>query len=262
MAIIWSKEVGDKLYQVRTAGQSVRLYKDGVFHSQWNPARPLAGGVWDLLFIPALFSTQSVARVLVLGVGGGACLRLYRQLLQADEVVGVELDPVHLQVARKFFGLTDAGVTLECADAIDWVANYRGAKFDVVVEDLFTECDGEPVRVAEATAAWFASLLGMLNPDGILIINFEDARQMRQSIENYEKAAGKPVLAYQFSQPSYGNCVCAFLSSDEKPAALRRRLEAIMASYPAARQSAQRFRVRRVVSEMTNRVKQLQHRKM
>ena len=55
MAIVWSKVVGDSQYEVRTAGQSIRLYKDGVFHSQWNARRPLAGGVWDLLFIPALF---------------------------------------------------------------------------------------------------------------------------------------------------------------------------------------------------------------
>ena len=248
MAIIWSKVVRDELYQVRTAGESIRLYKSGVFHSQWNPVRPLAGGVWDLLFIPALFASQPSSRVLVLGVGGGACLKLYRQLLKADEVVGVELDRVHLQVARQFFGLTDPRVKLVCADALDWVAGYCGAKFDIVVEDLFTESSGEPMRVAPATDAWFASLLKMLNPEGILIINFEDAKQMRQSIKPYEKAAGKSALAYQFSQPSYGNCVCAFLSSEEKPATLRARLEEVMESYPASRQSAQRFRVRRVIS--------------
>lgn len=246
MAIVWSKIVGDSHYEVRTAGQSIRLYKSGVFHSQWNPDRPLAGGVWDLLFIPVLFLDLRISRVLVLGVGGGASIKLYRQLLDVDEVVGVELDRVHLQVARKFFAVRDSRVKLECANALDWVADYRGEPFDVVVEDLFTEQDGEAVRVAAADAAWFAALLNLLKPGGILIINFEDAAQMRRSMPFYASAAGRQPIAYQFGQPSYGNCVCAFLPADLKPAALRGRLDQILAPYPASRKSAQRFRVRRV----------------
>ena len=70
MAIVWSRSAGGNQYEVRSAGQSIRLYKNGVFHSQWNPNRPLAGGVWDLLFIPALFADRQISRVLVLGVGG------------------------------------------------------------------------------------------------------------------------------------------------------------------------------------------------
>ncbi len=247
MAIVWSRTTGGSHYEIRSAGRSVRLYKNGVFHSQWNPARPLAGGVWDLLFIPALFANQPVSSVLVLGVGGGACLRLYRQLLDVSKVVGVELDQIHLQVAARFFGLNDRHVKLHCADALEWVPQYRGSGFDVVVEDLFTERDGEPERVAQADEVWFAALLRLINPGGILIVNFEDAAQMRASIPAYERVVKAPALAYQFSQPSYGNCVCAFLSSPQKPAALRARLEQVMTPFPAARKSAQRFRVRRVV---------------
>ena len=97
MAVVWETVERGHHYQVRTAGRSVRLYKNDVFHSQWNESRPLSGGVWDLLFLPALFRpTGSVKRVLVLGVGGGAVIRQYLTLLPVEQIVGIELDPVHI----------------------------------------------------------------------------------------------------------------------------------------------------------------------
>ena len=55
MAILWSRQIAGVNYQVRTAGQTRRLYTDGVFHSQYHPGRMYTGGVWDLLMMPALF---------------------------------------------------------------------------------------------------------------------------------------------------------------------------------------------------------------
>jgi len=130
----------------------VRLYKNKVFHSQWNDTRPLSGGVWDLLFLPSLFlPADSVKRILLLGVGGGAVIRQYLSFLTVEEVVGVELDPLHIKIARDYFGVNQPNVVLLQADAIEWVTSYRGPKFDVVIEDLFTEKEGEPVRVADAS---------------------------------------------------------------------------------------------------------------
>ena len=90
-------------YQVRTAGRTRRLYTNGVFHSQYNPANPVTGHVWDLLMIPAFFhAPDSVQRVLVLGVGGGAVIGLLRRFVSPAAVVGFELSPLHVFVARRF----------------------------------------------------------------------------------------------------------------------------------------------------------------
>ena len=42
MAILWQQTIDGNHYEVRTAGGSVRLYRNGVNHSQWNPKRPLS----------------------------------------------------------------------------------------------------------------------------------------------------------------------------------------------------------------------------
>jgi len=180
MAIVWEKQTIGGHYQVRHAGGSIRLYKDGVFHSQWNDKRPLSGGVWDLMFLPSLFvPTDSLTRILVLGVGGGAVIRQYLEFLPFEKIVGVELDPIHLQVAKQHFGIRSKRVELIEADALSWVDNYRGEPFDLVIEDLFTEVSGEPVRVAEAAAFWFEQLASLVRPGGTLVVNFEEAAQLR-----------------------------------------------------------------------------------
>ncbi len=250
MAVIWQKTVEENHYEVRMAGNSIRLYKNRVFHSQWNPHRPLSNGVWDLLFLPALFFPKAtIKRVLLLGVGGGAVINQFTTLLGPEKVVGVELDPVHLKIANEHFCVSQASVDLRLADAVDWLRNYRGEKFDFIIEDLFIEQDGEPVRAIEATQLWFSSLLKHLSIDGTLVINFEDSRQMRDSSAAYLEAKGKrPDIRYQLNQPAYGNSVCAYMGSAVSPATLRQNLEATLGGYPECRANGQRFRLRKVVS--------------
>ena len=119
--------------------------------------------------------------MLVLGVGGGAVIRQYLTLLPVEQIVGIELDPVHIMVAREHFGVNHDSAELICADAVQWAQSYNGPGFDVVIEDLFTELDGEPVRVKKTSSSWFRQLRKLLNKDGTLIINFEDPAQLRSS---------------------------------------------------------------------------------
>jgi len=248
MAVLWTKTVGSDRYEVRNAGSSIRLYKNRVFHSQWNPDRPLSNGVWDLLFLPALFLPPgSVKSVLLLGVGGGAVINQFVHLLAPEHVVGVELDEQHLKIARRFFSVRHESVELHCADAITWLRQYDGPPFDVIIEDLFIERDGEPERVMDADEYWFSDLLQHLTDEGVLVINFEDPQQMRRSGDAYRAVLnGREDIRYQFSQPTYGNSVCAYLSLPSTPAFLREQLTDVLLPFAANRRAGQNFRVRRV----------------
>ncbi|WP_455210375.1 spermidine synthase, partial [Kaarinaea lacus] len=145
MALLWSEQSGGTRYEVRTAGNSLRLYTDGVFHSQYNPTNPITGSVWDLLFLPAFFyPPQRIKRVLVLGVGGGAVMRQLLHFVDPDEIVGVELNATHLMLAKKYFGLRRKKITLIEDDAVQWMRHYRGDKFDMIIDDVFAEQDGSP----------------------------------------------------------------------------------------------------------------------
>ncbi len=230
MAVIWQKNVKGVDYQVRSAGATRRLYTDGVYHSQFNPRQPVGGSVWDLLMLPAFFHTPGqLKRVLVLGVGGGAVIRQLDHFLALEQVVGVELNPVHLNVAKRFFGVKGRHIELIQADAIEWLKRYRGPKFDLIIDDLFGEVDGEPERVVEADASWFKVLSRPLAKDGTLVINFDTPAGLKTSAWFTDKITHQYFTqAYQFTTPLYHNCIGAFTQQ----ATSRRQFEEHLGSYP------------------------------
>lgn len=213
MALVWEKRAAGVHYAVRRAGNSLRLYTNGVLHSQYNPSRLLTGSVWDLLLLGAYFLPPArVRRVLVLGVGGGAVIRQLLALFPQAEITGVELNPVHLQVARRFFGLRDARVTLHAGDAIAWLALYDGEPFDLVIDDLFGERDGEPCRAVRADADWFDLLGCHVAPRGVLTMNFASAAEVRASDWGRGgEAARRFPGAVSLSTPTCENRVVSFL---------------------------------------------------
>jgi len=212
---------------VRSAGNSRRLYTNGVFHSQYNPKQPVTGNVWDLLMLPAFFHPQQVRRVLVLGVGGGAVIRQLNHFLRPEQIVGVELNPVHLEVARDYFDVEADNVELHEADAIWWLRQYRGERFDLIIEDLFTDQDGEPERVIAADGPWLRRLLKQLTPQGTLVINFGSGKELRESAWFGETTLRDKFPAlFKLTTPLYENAIGAYLRQPAEGRELRHNLAA------------------------------------
>jgi spermidine synthase len=229
MALLWERRVAGTLYQVRNAGRTLRLYTNGVFHSQYNPGRPVTGSVWDLLLLPAFFfAPGELRRVLVLGVGGGAVIRQLQRFAGPELITGVELSAVHLSVARRFFGVRGRSVSLVQADAVDWVRRYRGPRFDMIVDDLFADFDGEPQRAVFADAAWVGSLLDCLAPQGVIVSNFTSAPELEVSAYRLDPACRTRFrAAFQLSTAQNHNAVGAFLAREANVRRLRRRVQAV-----------------------------------
>ena len=226
MAVIWAKTKNETHFEVRRAGRSVRLYTNGVFHSQYNPSNPISGTVWNLLFLPAFLRPPgAIRRALVLGVGGGAVIRLLHHYIRPEQIIGVELDPTHLYIARRFFGITQRRADLVEADAVHWLHRYKGPKFDLIVDDLFGEVDGEPVRAVEANRAWLEKLSTHLAEDGVLVMNFVSTRGLRDTSRMLQETVPtRFASAFRLSLPAYENAVGAFISQQLAARQLRQRL--------------------------------------
>ncbi len=242
MALLWQKRAGGVRYEVRSAGRTVRLYTNGVLHTQYNPSRLLTGSVWDLLLLGALaLPGFTPRRILVLGVGGGAVVHQLLQLFPAAQVTGVELNPVHVAVARRFFGLRDARVELVCDNAVTWLAMHDGEPFDLVIDDLFGDVDGVPCRAVAADSDWMDLLAGALARQGVLVMNFAGARELRACAWHADRALRRRFPAgLVFATPTCENRVVTFLPRDVGTAALRAACQA----EPRLRQALQRHRVR------------------
>ena len=212
MAVEWERVTKATHYQVRSAGGSVRLYTNGVFHSQWNPSSVLSGALWDLLGLPLAAVPQAVPAaqsVLVLGVGGGAVIRQLEALFAPARIVGVELDQLHLQIARRWFGLASRpGVELHHGDAIRWVAEHQQAQFDLVIDDLFGHHGGEANRTVPFKRDWARNLSRCVRDDGILVVNHGDRHELLDGARQL-RSLGWPER-YSWSHPAYENRIGIF----------------------------------------------------
>ena len=89
--------------------------------------------VWD-----AMAPRSQPASALILGLGGGAIAQLMTRRWGPLPIVGVELDPAVVWLARREFGLDDlAHLSIVTADAFAWVAACD-QRFDAICVDLYT----------------------------------------------------------------------------------------------------------------------------
>jgi spermidine synthase len=248
MAILWKKKVDGTTYEVRSAGRSLRLYENGVLHSQYNSANPLTGSVWDLLWLPALFYPHgTVGRVLVLGVGGGAAIAQLRRYVGPELIIGVDLNRVHLRLARQFFALNKPGVKLCHEDAVRWLKQYAGPKFDLIIDDLFGEQDRQPQRAVTADSRWLGAQLKHLNPGGMLIANFESDKAFRQCGYFARASVARRFKAvYRLTSPRCENVVGVFSRDEVIGRDLYQRIDGWDELRRAMRSKKRRLRMRRV----------------
>ena len=249
MAILWEKRHNGSKYQVRTAGKTRRLYTDGVCHTEYNPGRVFTRSVWDLLILPAFFyEPGTVKRILMLGIGGGAGILQLHNLIVPDEVVGVELDPMHLYIARRFFNIEKVNsARLYEDDAIRWVKEYDGPAFDMVIDDLFVEKNKEPVRAVTADNDWLKSLSACLSNEGVLVMNFPSSETFRDSAYFHDTGVSDYFpSAFQLTTPGLDNRVGVFLGIESNSAELRTRLGSIPFINQAMTTKELRYRIRQV----------------
>lgn len=243
MALIHTRTVAGQRYEIRNAGRSLRLYTNGVLHSQYHPGRIVTGGVWDLLALPAI-ALPKVKNVLMLGVGGGAAVHLLRAFVQPARIVGVDLNRTHLTLARRYFGLRGPDLELHCQDACQFVADYQGEPFDFIIDDVFGEVDGKPQRGIDADRPWCRSLAALLSPTGALSINTVSPAALRQTAWHSDPQLARQLPGrLKLTLPCYANAVGAFFRQPITPAQLRQAVRADPWRQQQEKRSLLRYRI-------------------
>ncbi|MFV1983893.1 MAG: spermidine synthase [Thiohalomonadales bacterium] len=226
MSVVWQKVIDNVNYEVRQAGKTTRLYTNGVFHSQYRPNRQIIGGIWDLLVLPSFFyASNKLQSVLILGVGGGAVIHHLHRFHTPLNITGIELNPVHIDIALKYFKINEKLATIIEADAVQWLQNYNGSKFDIIIDDLFGEQDDEPVRAIDANKDWLNLLEKNLTNHGMLILNFISPGELKKcGFFQSREISNKFDSAFQFTLPAFENAIAAFIKKGVKSADLRKRV--------------------------------------
>lgn len=123
--------------EVRRVRGGLELRIDGTQASVRRFGDAVTGVLWWALAAPVLLLERRPRRqVLLLGLGAGSVAQAVRALDPDARIVGVELDPGVVRLARRHFGLDRLGVELVIGDALEFLKRDR-QRFDLIVEDLF-----------------------------------------------------------------------------------------------------------------------------
>lgn len=124
----------------------------------------------DALYGLHMCTQDSMKRILVLGVAGGAVIHLLHDMYPDAVIVGVDIDDQMISIGKQYFGLEQMN-SLTCVtdDAKHYAATYTGKHFDCIVVDVFI---GTDVPSFVQQRAFQKHIHHMLYPHGRVLINY------------------------------------------------------------------------------------------
>jgi spermidine synthase len=95
-----------------------------------------SGGIVGVIWKPTIKKVKSkkekVKSVLILGLGGGTVAKYIRLFWPDAKITGIDIDPVMIELGKKYLGLGQINVETKIQDAYD----IEG-KFDLIIVDLY-----------------------------------------------------------------------------------------------------------------------------
>jgi spermidine synthase len=83
---------------------------------------------------------KQVARVLILGLGGGTAAKITKKLWPEAKITGVDLDPLMVEMGKKYLGLDNSNVRVFIEDAFQFLTDRQSPTtyhFDLILIDLY-----------------------------------------------------------------------------------------------------------------------------
>jgi spermidine synthase len=132
----------------------------------------------------SLYLMPAPRRVLIIGLGAGILPNVFSNILPDAEITVVEIDPVMVEIARRFFGFrTTDRVTVVEDDGAVFVrtAKREGASYDLVLLDAFSG-DGLPTHLV--SREFLSEIKAIIGQYGVLAANILSAEDVFRNISS------------------------------------------------------------------------------
>jgi spermidine synthase len=154
-------------------GEYRTLYFDDARQTRMLRSDPLAGNFeYTDYFHMTLLLNSAIKRAAFIGLGGGTGPHRFLKDYPAMQIQVAEIDPVVVQVARKFFALPESPrLKVSVQDGRVFLQRSR-EKFDLVVLDAYTKGQyGSTVPWHLTTKEFFQQAARVMTPQGVLVFN-------------------------------------------------------------------------------------------
>jgi spermidine synthase len=153
-------------------------------HSVYAPTLLLTGGTWDYFLAAPFFNAPprtpaQVESLAIVGLAAGTAAGQYTKIYGAIPIEGYEIDPVIIDVGRKYFGMTETNLSALAVDG-RWGLAHSRRTFSVIAIDAYRPPYIPPHLT---TLEFFQTVRGRLAPDGVVTINVARLPDDRRLIE-------------------------------------------------------------------------------
>lgn len=96
--------------------------------------------VWRRVLSKVKSEKNTLKRCLILGLAGGSAAKLVRKYWGEEvEIVGVDLDPIMVELGKRYLGLGSLNVKIAIKDAFDFLKtqNPKSITYDLILVDLY-----------------------------------------------------------------------------------------------------------------------------
>lgn len=120
------------------------------------------------------------ARILFVGLGGGAMPMYARQVMPAAHIDVVEIDPVIVAVAERWFGFVpDDRMVVHTGDGRAFIENTPPGRYDLIVLDAFSD---DEVPYSLTTRQFLDAVRTRLTPNGVVVSNLWTAQRSYEAM--------------------------------------------------------------------------------
>ncbi len=96
-----------------------------------------SGGIVESIWRSTLRQIKSaeyiVQNILILGLGGGTLAKLLRKKYPNAKITGVEIDPIMIELGKKYLDLDKYNIDIKIQDA----RKFKFGKYDLVIVDMY-----------------------------------------------------------------------------------------------------------------------------
>lgn len=108
---------------------------------------------------------------LILGLGGGSIAKLIRSFWPKSEISGVDLDPVIVELGKRYLDLGSYGAQVKIGDAFEYVikkSKLKAQKFDLVCVDTYI---GDDFPEKFESQDFLLAIKKLLGDTGVAVFN-------------------------------------------------------------------------------------------
>lgn len=152
---------------------------------------PQSGGLAEIIWKSTLSrirnSQFAINNCLIVGLGGGSIAKLIRKNWPEAKITGVDIDPIIVELGKKYMNLDESSVEIHIQDAEDFIKK-QNQKYDLICFDTYVQQDF-PKKFE--SVYFIDQVKALLSKGGVAIFNRLYGPRERDLAVKFEKVLQK-----------------------------------------------------------------------